>query len=61
MLRLLGRLLLVALAGLAPVMLAIAINVITGDHLPSNLSQYERLAWPAAGVLSLITGSLTAW
>jgi tetratricopeptide (TPR) repeat protein len=61
MLRWLGLLCLVALAGLAPVLLAIAVNVATGGDLPSSLQRYETWAWPAVAVLSVITGGFTAW
>jgi tetratricopeptide (TPR) repeat protein len=61
MFRWLGRLVLVALAGLAPALLAIFVNVATGGTLPPSLARYENWTWPSIVVLSLVLGGLTAW
>jgi tetratricopeptide (TPR) repeat protein len=54
-----------ALFGLASallsVALAVAVNVATGGDPPGSLAGLRDLAWPAVGVLALVTTGLAVW
>src|SRR4051812_9726221 len=43
------------------VLLAVAVNVATGGTLPGALAGAEPWAWPAVGVLAIVTVGLALW
>jgi len=55
-------LILLALAsGVMSVLLAVAVNVATGGTLPGPLAGYAGWAWPAVGLLAVVTVALAFW
>jgi len=55
-------LILLALAsGVMSVLLAVAVNVATGGTLPGRWAGYAGWAWPAVGVLAVVTVALAFW
>jgi tetratricopeptide (TPR) repeat protein len=46
---------------LLSVLLAVAVNVATGGTLPGPLGAVSWLAWPAVGLLAIVTVGLTIW
>ncbi|MET8149191.1 ATP-binding protein [Actinoplanes sp. NPDC049668] len=48
-------------SALLSVLLAVAVNVATGGTLPGSLNAVSWLAWPAVGVLAVITIGLAVW
>lgn len=57
----LGLALLALLSTVLSVLLAVMVNVATGGALPPPLSSYQYLAWPAIGLLAVVTMGIVFW